>query len=293
MMKRGLILINAYSKLEHSLNQSRRLKEEFEKADVQIDIKRNDCFLASIDDNGNIRADAQYDFCIYLDKDKYMAQMLEKAGMRVFNSHFSVQACDDKMTTSILLAGHGIAMPETLSGLLCYDKTETVNQNALDTVEQRLGYPLIVKTSYGSLGKGVYKADNREELNAIAEKVKCSPHLFQKFIRSSYGRDIRVIIIGGKYVAAMVRQSDHDFRSNLELGGSGTAITAPDEVIQMCEKTADILKLDYCGIDVLFGEDKYYICEVNSNAFFGGIESVTNINIAKKYAEYVMSKIYN
>ena len=292
-MKRGLILINAYSKLEHSLNQSKRLKEEFEKLGVRIDIKHNDFFIASIDDNGIIKTDVNYDFCIYLDKDKYISQMLERAGFRVFNSHFSIQACDDKMTTSILLANNDIPMPQTLSGLLCYDNSEKINENALDIVEQRLGYPLIIKTSYGSLGKGVYKADNREELKAIAGDLKCMPHLFQKFIKSSYGKDIRVIVIGGKYVAAMVRQSDNDFRSNLELGGSGTAIKAPDEVIRMCEKVANILNLDYCGIDVLFGQDKYYVCEVNSNAFFGGIERVTNINIAKKYAEFIISKIYN
>ena len=103
-MRRGLILINAYSKLEHSLNQSRRLKEEFENLGVTVDIKRNDCFLASVDGSGNIQVDADYDFCVYLDKDKYISQMLEKAGLRLFNSHFSIQACDDKMTTAILLA---------------------------------------------------------------------------------------------------------------------------------------------------------------------------------------------
>ena len=291
-LNKGLILVNAYSRRESSLNQSRRLKEEFGKSGIAIDIKNNDYFAASIDGNGNIKTDFDYDFCIYLDKDKYISQMLERAGVRVFNSHFSIQACDDKMTTSVLLSNSGIPMPQTLAGLLCYDRDESLNGRALDEVERRLGYPLIVKTCYGSLGKGVYKADNREQLNGIAEELKCKPHLFQKFIKSSCGRDIRVIVIGGKYVAAMVRQSDSDFRSNLSLGGSGKAIDVPEEVVEMCERAAAILKLDYCGIDVLFGEGKYYLCEVNSNAFFGGIESVTGVNIAKKYADYIIDKVY-
>lgn len=291
-LNKGLILVNAYSRNESSLNQSRRLKEEFEKSGIAVDIKKNDYFLASIDGDGNIGTHFDYDFCIYLDKDKYISQMLERAGVKVFNSHFSIQACDDKMTTAILLSNSGIPMPQTLAGLLCYEKDEKVSESALDTVQQRLGYPLIVKTCYGSLGKGVYKADNREQLNRIAEELKCKPHLFQQFIKSSCGRDIRVIVIGGRYVAAMVRQSDGDFRSNLALGGSGRAIDAPAEVVEMCERAAAVLKLDYCGIDVLFGEGGYYICEVNSNAFFGGIESVTGINIAKKYADYIISKVY-
>lgn len=292
-MKKGLVLVNAYSKLEHSLNQSKCLKIELEKLGVQTDIKRNNFFVSFINENGNMESKlGDYDFCIYLDKDKYISSMLEKCGMRLFNSHYSVEVCDDKMVTSIELANNNIPMPITLPGLLCYDPQEEVNEETLDSIENKLGYPLIVKTSYGSLGKGVYKADNREQLSIIAKDLKCKSHLFQQFIETSSGRDIRVIVIGGKFVAAMIRQSNGDFRSNLELGGVGTPVIPTKEVIEMCEKTASILKLDYCGIDVLFGENKYYICEVNSNAFFGGIEKVTGINIAEKYAKYIFKTMY-
>ena len=292
-MKKGLILINAYSRLKSSLNQSERLKEEFERLGVSTDIRRNDFFAAQIDGSGNIQTQtAGYDFCIYLDKDKYISHMLEKSGLRLFNSHTAIETCDDKMLTSIVLANNGIPMPETLAGLLCYDPEEEIKEHILESVESALGYPVVIKTSYGSLGKGVYKADGREELIKIAKDLKCTPHLFQQFIKSSSGRDIRVILIGGKFVAAMVRKSDGDFRSNLGLGGTAEKIGPPKEVISLCERTAKLLKLDYCGIDVLFGEEGYYICEVNSNAFFGGIEKTTEVNIAKAYAEYIYNEIY-
>ncbi len=292
-MKRGLILINAYSKLEHSLNQSKRLKIELEKSGISVDIKRNDFFAAVITDSGEIQANIKdYDFCIYLDKDKYISSMLEKAGLRLFNCHDSIQACDDKMTTAICLADNGIFMPETLPGLLCYDEKEPLKEEFLENVENRLGYPLIVKTSYGSLGTGVFKVDNREELRLRAQKLKCVPHLFQRYIKESAGKDIRIIMIGGKFIAAMERRSEKDFRSNLELGGSGTPIIPSDEMIACCKKITQLLKLDYCGIDVLLGDDKFYICEVNSNAFFGGIERVTGQNVAKAYADHIMNVIY-
>lgn len=292
-MKRGLILVNAYSKLAGSLNQAKRLKEELEKSGVGVDIRRNDFFAAQISGSGNIELKTSgYDFCVYLDKDKYISHMLEKSGLRLFNPHSAIEACDDKMLTSILLADNGIPMPKTLAGLLCYDACEEIQGHVLDDVESALGYPLIVKTSYGSLGKGVYKADSREELEKIAKELKCTPHLFQQFIKESSGRDIRVIVIGGRFVAAMVRKSQYDFRSNLELGGTAEQTDPPQEVISICEKAAKLLNLDYCGIDVLFGKTGYYICEVNSNAFFGGIEKITKINIAKTYAEYIYDKIY-
>lgn len=292
-MKKGLILVNAYSKLASGLNGSQRLKEELKKLGISADIRRNDFFAAQINGSGNIESKtAWYDFCIYLDKDKYISHMLEKSGLRLFNSHTAIEACDDKMLTSIILADSGIPMPKTLAGLLCYDEGEEIGEHILDSVESALGYPLIIKTSYGSLGKGVYKADSREELEKLAKELKCTPHLFQQFIKESCGKDLRAIVIGGKFVAAMVRSSNGDFRSNLELGGTAQPFDPPQEVINLCERVAEILKLDYCGIDVLFGNGCYYICEVNSNAFFGGIERVTKVNIAKAYAEYIYNTIY-
>ena len=291
-MKKGLILVNAYTRQERSLNQSKRLKEELEKNGVSIDIKRNDFFVAQIDNGGNLKSQAKgYDFCIYLDKDKYVSLMLEKSGLRLFNSHSAIQACDDKMQTAILLAENSIPMPHTLPGLLCYEN-QKLNIKAIEKVAKTLGFPVIIKSSYGSLGKEVYKADDMAELCAIAEKLKFAPHLFQEFIKSSCGKDIRVIVIGGKFVAAMLRQSKGDFRSNLELGGEGRSIVLPKEAQELCEKVARLLNLDYCGIDILLGENKYYVCEVNSNAFFGGIEAVTGVNIAEKYATYICQKVY-
>ncbi len=158
-------------------------------------------------------------------------------------------------------------------------------------MQSELGYPLIVKECYGSLGKGVYKADDRASLEKIAEAVKLKPHIFQKFIAESAGTDIRVIVIGGKPVAAMRRVSDGDFRSNLELGGKGEKFDCPAHMADLCAKTSEILGLDYCGIDVLARNDGYCICEVNSNAFFGGIERVTGVNVARLYARHICKEI--
>lgn len=292
-MKQALILVNAYDRSRHSLNQSERLQAELGKLGVNAHIRRNDYFISTVNENGNLSSETDgYDFCIYLDKDKYVSEMLERCGLRLFNSAAAIRTCDDKMVTFIRLAGQGIPMPETMPGLLCYRADEPVREEILDRIEARLGYPLIAKESYGSLGKGVYKIDNRDELRLVAEKLKCKYHLFQKFVRSSCGRDIRVIVIGGECVAAMARKSDGDFRSNLELGGIGTAVTPSPELKALCEKVASALHLDYCGIDVLFGENGYLICEVNSNAFFGGIEQITHINVAEQYAKYICTVMY-
>lgn len=292
-MKKGLILINAYSRLPSAINQSGRLKDELKRLGVETDIRRNDFFPLSVGSDGGIKGDLSgYDFCVYLDKDKYVAAMIEMKGLRLFNSRTTIEICDDKMRTHIALADCGIPMPTTIPGLLCYDPDEKVREEAFERLEKELGYPMIVKACYGSLGKDVYKADDRAQLAYVAEKLKCRPHLFQKFISESAGRDLRVIVIGGKVAAAMERASENDFRSNLELGGKGTTYAPDGELKELCGRVADRLGLDYCGIDVLEGRDGPIICEVNSNAFFGGIEKVTGVNVAELYARHIYGEIY-
>jgi RimK family alpha-L-glutamate ligase len=289
-MKRAIIIINAYSTLPTGLNQAKRLKSEFSRLGVDVEIRRNG-FFATVGEKIESRLSG-FDFCVYLDKDKYASAILEKTGLRLFNRHTAVRVCDDKMETHLALTGRGVPMPETVAGLLCYDEGTKTDAAELDFLEKKLGFPVIVKESFGSLGKGVYKVDDRVALEAIMNKLKRTPHLFQKFVSSSAGKDVRVIAIGGKAVAAMERISAADFRSNLELGGTAQPYEIDGCLRDICELTAKTLNLDYCGIDVLFGENGYLVCEVNSNAFFGGIERVTGVNIARIYAEYIFGEIY-
>ncbi len=293
-MKKGLVLINAYLKLQSQFSQAERIAHELRSLGIETQIRRNDGFFAFVDGRGVVEnLPEKYDFCVYLDKDKYLSEMLEKTGLRLFNTHSAIRDCDDKMQTFIALSGSGIKMPKTLSGLLCYEPTEKVREDTLARIEKEIGYPIIVKESFGSLGKGVYMAKTREELHALAEKLKCRPHLFQETIQSSVGKDVRVIVVGGKALCAMLRQSETDFRSNIELGGKGYPYRLDDTIRVVSEKTAKILGLDYCGIDILLGEqDEPIVCEVNSNAFFGGIERVTGVNVAKAYAEHIYLSLY-
>lgn len=287
MQKRGLILLNAYA--DGITRQAARLRNELISLGVNMRVARNNEFIARIQ-NGETAVTADVDFCVYLDKDKYVARMLEKSGVRLFNRAQAIENCDDKMTTHIILSNNGIPMPDTVPGLLCYDANIPLDVAALDRVEAALGYPVVVKLSYGSMGKGVFKADNRTELVKIAETVKPYPHLFQKYIKSSHGTDMRVIVAGGKVLGGIIRRSNGDFRSNIGLGGSAKKTVVPKDVAKIALRAADILKLDYCGMDFLLG-DTPLLCEVNSNAFFDAFEQATGINVARAYAEHIVNAL--
>lgn len=291
-MKRGIIVINAFDASPTYLYQSARLKEEFDLLGADVTIYKNDDFGLSTDENGIRLTFKDVDFAIYLDKDKYLLEALTLSGIKVFNTREAIENCDDKVLTYLALAKANIPTPATYPAPLCYKPGSTVSKAALKRIATELSYPIIVKESFGSLGKGVYLAKDEKELETLANRLIDRPHLFQKFVSTSYGKDVRVIVIGGEVVGGMIRQSENDFRSNVAAGGRAEKYGLSDGIKEIALKAHKALGLDYSGVDILFGENgKPIVCEVNSNAFFRSFEAVTHINVARKYAEYVLSKI--
>jgi ribosomal protein S6--L-glutamate ligase/gamma-F420-2:alpha-L-glutamate ligase len=287
---RGLILINGYPNGAKFYRQGERIAQELRLLGVEADVVRNGEFIASLSSDGEVQVALakKYDFAVYLDKDKYLGRMLEETGLRLFNPISAIEACDDKMLTYLALRKANVPLIKTVPAPLCYTPNANVNEEFLQQVAQELGFPLVVKKSYGSFGAGVQLVHGMGELIKTANEFLREPHFYQQFIKEAAGRDIRVIVIGGKAVAAMERVAQAgEFRSNIELGGVGKAIQPSEAVISVAEKAAQALGLDYCGVDVLEVMGKAMICEVNSNAFFEGLECATGVNVARLYAEYI------
>lgn len=201
--------------------KANRMSDSFSRRGVQTKIVPNDRFLAVVGEGGKVGLTTDADFAVYLDKDKYVQYLLEKAGIAVFNSARSTELCDDKMMTHIALVNHGIDMPMTLGGALCYSGESQLKKEYLKYIADTLGLPLVVKSCYGSYGQQVHLADNYSTLKEIASRLKNSATLFQRYVKESHGKDMRVIVVGGKAVAWMTRRSEIDFRSNVEAGGKG------------------------------------------------------------------------
>lgn len=282
-----LIVVNAYIKNQSQISQSERIAEELKKRGATVEIKKN-FGLAEISGN-NVKAE-KYDFCVFLDKDRVAALLLEKSGLRLFNTAASIEVCDDKMLTNIALADGGFNVPDCIYAPLCYNAGSEINRAFLSDVARKLGFPLVAKTNYGSLGAGVTLVNGEGKLSVYERQNLLSAHFYQKYIDCG-GEDIRVIVIGKKAVCAMKRRNASDFRSNIERGGKGENYPLTEELSALCENIAKTLGLDYCGVDILTDKSgKLYICEVNSNAFFAAAERVCNVNVAGAYAEYMLKQ---
>lgn len=277
---KGIILTNANYDTPSTLYQSSRLMDEFQKLGVDVTVLKNDGTFCNLNNTFDL------DFCIFLDKDTLTAEFLERRGVRVFNSATSISICDDKVKTYLSLFDTGVVIPKTIGGVYRYVKCEA-SDNLLDYYERELSYPMVVKLNSSSLGEGVFLARDREQLKSILYNISDKPHHVQEFIGRG-GEDYRLILVGGKVVATMKRSSDTDFRSNVELGGVATKVVLDAKYITLAERVAQKLSLDYCGIDIISNNDMPVLLEVNSNAYFGGIESVTGVNVARSYANHVL-----
>ncbi len=288
---KGLVIINGYPNGAGFIRQGERIARELTALGAQTKVVKNGELYAVLKGNGGVECDLakEYAFAVYLDKDKYLGRMLEACGLRLFNTANAVETCDDKLRTYYALRPSGLRLIQSVAAPLCYTPSAEPNEYFLRGVAKQLGFPMVAKKSYGSFGAGVQLVPGYAELLAVEREWLHVPHFYQSYVEESFGRDIRVIVIGGKAVAAMERQAQAgEFRSNIELGGTGNKILLPAAYKEAAEIAAKTLGLDYCGVDLLEGRDCPIVCEVNSNAFFEGIERVTGQNIAKAYAEHIV-----
>lgn len=69
-------------------------------------------------------------------------------------------------------------------------------------------------------GKAVFLARDKHHLADLSHLIRHeAPYLFQKYVQESHGKDVRVIVVGGRVVGTMLRCStDGRMQSNCSLG---------------------------------------------------------------------------
>ena len=285
---RGWLVVNGFIRSEKFNELYYFLSSAAKKHDITLEKKSSDCFATPIGDK--ICADNRPDFVLFWDKDIHLARRLEDEGLRLFNSADSIEICDNKIFTAKSLIGK-LPIPRTVISPKTF---EGVGYNSLGFVENAtrvLGLPLVIKEAYGSFGAQVYLARTLDEAKNIVTMLGHKDFIMQEFIAESYGRDVRVNVVGGRVVSAMERFNENDFRSNISNGGSMKKITITAEMEKTAIEAAKIIGLDFAGVDVLFGKDGPIVCEVNSNPHFKSSLECTGIDMSEKIMDYIAEQI--
>lgn len=292
---KALLSVNGYYHNPNNDYKVRRLMEEFSFSQVECEVKDAIALLPCCDGKSISLDLSSYDFAIDLDKDNYLAKVLSMK-LPLFNSYESMMLSDDKMLSILALDKSGVRAPKTIPAPLCYVSTPDPDREKafLDRVEEELSYPLVYKACHGSLGKQVELIHNRKELEEVETRNRYTEHLYEKFLSLHQGHDYRIIVIDDEVVACMERRNEHDFRSNIALGGIGRDVTdtLDSSYRELAIRASHALGLLYAGIDVGIDDNNQPIfIEANGNAFFTEIEKVSGINIAKKLVEAILKKL--
>ena len=181
--------------------------------------------------------------------------------------------CMDKVASKHVLRAAGVATPDWVA----FNATAFRELGAADTleeIEQRLGFPLIVKPASQGSSLGVKSAASRDEVpEALLAAFSYDDRvLLERFVE---GRELAVGVLGSEalpIVEAIPREGDlFDFEARYEIGRTDYACPAelsPDAAADIAETALAAYEELGCSgfarVDVMLGADGPQVLEVNA-----------------------------
>ncbi|HRJ06071.1 MAG TPA: RimK family alpha-L-glutamate ligase [Candidatus Saccharibacteria bacterium] len=272
---------------------TKRLKEEAKARghDVKV-IKYKDAYTAIEKNSAVVRYKGEslehFDAIIpriaqsYTKYGTAIVRQFEAQGTFTTATSLAINRSRDKLRAYQVLAKAGVGIPKTVFA------RESASFD--DIVDLAGGTPLIIKVARGTHGNGVVLAETPKAAKAVMQAfyVEGVNFLVQEFIKESAGTDIRALVVGGRVVASVKRQSlDGDFRSNTHQGGEGVSVRLTEEERKTALKAAKAMGLPICGVDMMRSERGPLVLEVNSSASIMTPERITGRNVAEKIIEYI------
>ncbi len=201
----------------------------------------------------------------------------------MLNSPKSVLTAIHKLSTAGALAANDVRVPNVLLAL----SSDRLNASRHDYGEQA-----VYKTAIGTHGGGTWKVGPDDAVNAkVGDRYAFLQELIDE--EDQPNRDLRVYVVDGEIIGAMYRYApDNDWRTNVALGGNveDATDTLPESAREMAIQSADAIDLDYAGVDLVEGDDGWYVLEVNPTAGFKGLHEATHISPAPHIAKLAIER---
>lgn len=211
-----------------------------------------------------------------------VVRQFEAMGVYCVNGSDAIQRARDKLRSMQLLARAGVGMPTTV----CADSPD----DSEDLIGMLGEAPHVIKLVEGTQGQGVVLSDTRSASHSLIEAFRGlrAHFLLQEFIREANGADLRVFVVGGRVVAAMLRQAKPgEFRANLHRGGRATQVKLTAEERRTALRAARTMGLGVAGVDLLRSDRGPLLLEVNSSPGLEGIESASGIDVAMAVIRHI------
>ena len=215
---------------------------------------------------------------------------LRELGVPVYNDARAIERSVDKSMTSFLLQKEGVASPPA------WALEDEAQARRILMREASAGHSLVLKPMFGSQGRGLVRVgmvDGKSvplpELNAYGGLA-----YLQRFVpqAASPGFDWRVLVVGGRAVAAMKRMSMHWVR-NVAQGARCVPCGLERGLADLAERAAAALDMDYAGVDLVpdaLAPAGAQVIEVNGVAAWRGLQKVTRFDIAQALVDDLLHR---
>lgn len=211
-----------------------------------------------------------------------VVRQFEAQGVLSIASSDAIGQSRDKLASLQIMQKAGLPIPRT---------AVIGRPEALFTAIQSVGgVPVVIKLITGTQGRGVVLVPNLATAAAVMRSVRNARRqaLIQEYVAEAAGRDLRVIVVGGRCVAAMQRTaSEGEFRANLHRGGSAVAVELDNVTRQLAISAARAHGLHVAGVDLIQSRRGPLVLEVNSSPGLEGIETITGADVAGTIVAYL------
>ncbi|NIB99585.1 RimK/LysX family protein [Halobacterium sp. R2-5] len=189
---------------------------------------------------------------------------------------------------NVLTAFHKFATATTLasSDVRLPNATLALDSTRLNDEKAKYGDEVVYKTAIGTHGGGTWKIGADERVNPrVGNRYAFLQELVER--DSDRHRDLRVYVVDDRIVGTMRRYApENDWRTNVALGGDVEGVDdIPDDAAEMALEAADLVGLDYAGVDLVEGTDGWHLLEVNPTAGFKGLFEATGVSPAPHVAK--------
>ena len=224
--------------------------------------------------------------CISYFRGLHFTACLEFLDIAVINKFSVANICGNKMMMSLMLKKNNVPTPKTYFSF----SADAAKENL-----EKVGYPLVLKPVIGSWGRGVLPLKDKDTVEAMFEmrELNDGSHdrifYLQEMIKRP-PRDIRVITVGDRAIAAMYRKSTGGFKTNIALGADPELCEMTKELEDISEKASKAVGGGILGIDLMEDEAKGLVVhEVNNTVEFKGLAKVAKHNIPKEMVEFALN----
>lgn len=219
----------------------------------------------------------------YLDFGLMALQHIENMNLPTVNSSHTIITCKNKYLTNLALRRKKVPQPEAAMAFSAEDMLRHL---------ARMNRPFVLKMLHSSLGTGVSKLFNFQEAEDWIKTFNAlnQPLYIQEYIEH-HGHDYRIMVLDRQVIGAEKRiAKPGQWKTNVSLGASVENYLPPAEIREIAVKSAEAVKGDLVGVDMIINKDGTHVLEVNCFPQFKGLEKATGKNIGRKIVEYAVKK---